>query len=86
MLERRSDHKSFDVTLFSNRGYTVSLTAVSLAFFAMSGMTFSLPFYLQVLRGYSTLVAGLCFLPFAIGQLIAAPQSARWWRSSGSGR
>jgi MFS transporter, DHA2 family, multidrug resistance protein len=74
--EARSDHASFDVSLFRNRGYAVSLTAVSLAFFAMSGVTFSLPFYFQVLRGYTTLVAGLCFLPFAIGQLIAAPRSA----------
>jgi EmrB/QacA subfamily drug resistance transporter len=75
-LESRSDHPSFDVSLFKNRGYSVSLTAVSLAFFAMSGITFSLPFYLQILRGYSTLAAGLCFLPFAVGQLLAAPRSA----------
>jgi MFS transporter, DHA2 family, multidrug resistance protein len=74
--EAHSDHASFDVSLFRNRGYAVSLTAVSLAFFAMSGITFSLPFYLQILRGYTTLVAGLCFLPFAVGQLISAPQSA----------
>lgn len=75
-LEARSDHPSFDVSLFKNRGYAVSLTAVSLAFFAMSGITFTLPFYLQILRGYTTLAAGLCFLPFAVGQLIAAPRSA----------
>jgi len=74
-LEARSDHASFDVSLFRNRGYAVSLTAVSLAFFAMSGITFSLPFYLQILRGYGTLAAGLCFLPFAIGQIISAPRS-----------
>lgn len=74
--EARSDHASFDVSLFRNRGYAVSLTAVSLAFFALSGITFSLPFYFQVLRGYSTLEAGLCFLPFAVGQLLAAPRSA----------
>jgi len=77
VYEARSDHKSFDVSLFSNRGYAVSLTAVSLAFFALSGITFSLPFFLQVLRGYSTLTAGLCFLPFALGQIISAPRSAK---------
>lgn len=76
-IEARSDHKSFDVSLFRNRGYAVSLTAVTLAFFAMSGVTFALPFYLQILRGYDTLTAGLCFLPFAVGQIIAAPNSAR---------
>ncbi|MEJ2578378.1 MAG: MFS transporter, partial [Kineosporiaceae bacterium] len=77
LLERRSAHRSFDVTLFSSRSFSVSLTAMSLAFFAMSGITFTLPFYLQVVRGYSTLSAGLCFLPFAVAQLIAAPRSAR---------
>ena len=75
--ESRSDHASFDVTLFRNRGYVVSLAAVTLAFFSLSGITFTLPFYLQILRDYSTLVAGLCFLPFAVGQLIAAPRSAK---------
>lgn len=76
-METRSTHPSFDVELFKNRGYAVSLTAVSLAFFALSGITFTIPFYLQLLRGYDTLTAGLCFLPFALGQLIAAPRSAR---------
>ena len=77
VLEARSDHSSFDVSLFRNRGYAVSLVAVSLSFFALSGITFSLPFYLQTLRGYSTLIAGLCFVPFAVGQLLAAPRSAK---------
>lgn len=75
-LESRSDHKSFDVTLFANRGYAVSLTAASLSFFALSGITFTLPFYLQIIRGFSTLTAGLAFIPFAVGQIIAAPRSA----------
>jgi len=74
--EARSDHKSFDVSLFSNRGYAISLSAVTLAFFALSGITFTLPFYLQILRGYDTLTAGLCFVPFAVGQILAAPRSA----------
>lgn len=76
-METRSEHPSFDVALFKNRGYAISLTAVSLPFFALSGVTFTIPFYLQVLRGYDTLTAGLCFLPFAVGQLLAAPRSAR---------
>lgn len=77
VYEAKSDHKSFDVGLFRNRGYAVSLSAVSLTFFAMTGITFSLPFYFQILRGMTTLQAGLSFLPFALGQFIAAPQSAR---------
>jgi EmrB/QacA subfamily drug resistance transporter len=75
-LEAHSDHASFDVSLFRNRGYAVSLVAATMGFFALSGITFTLPFYLQILRGYSVLTAGLCFVPFAVGQLIAAPRSA----------
>lgn len=77
VYEAHSSHKSFDVALFRNRGYAISLSAVSLAFFALMGITFTLPFYFQILRGYSTLEAGLAFLPFAVGQLIAAPRSAK---------
>jgi len=77
ILESRSVHASFDVSLFKNRGYAVSLIAVTLSFFALSGVTFSLPFYLQILRGYDTLTAGLFFVPFAVGQLLAAPRSAK---------
>lgn len=76
-LEARSEHRSFDVALFRNRGYAVSLTAVSLPFFALSGITFTLPFYLQLLRGMNTLQAGMSFLPFAVGQILAAPRSAK---------
>jgi EmrB/QacA subfamily drug resistance transporter len=75
-LEAHSEHASFDVSLFRNRGYAVSLAAATMGFFALSGITFTLPFYLQILRGYSVLTAGLCFVPFAVGQLIAAPRSA----------
>ncbi len=75
-LEYRSDHPSFDVSLFRNRGYAISIAAVSLSFFALTGITFTLPFYLQILRGFDTLTAGLCFIPFAVGQLLTAPRSA----------
>ncbi|MDO8731844.1 MAG: MFS transporter [Actinomycetota bacterium] len=75
ILEIRSDHASFDMSLFKNRGYSIALSAVTLTFFAMSGITFTLPFYFQLIRGMDTLAAGLCFLPFAVGQLLAAPRS-----------
>ena len=66
----------FDVSLFRNRGYAIGIAAVSLSFFALTGITFTLPFYLQILQGFDTLTAGLCFIPFAVGQLLAAPRSA----------
>lgn len=75
-FERRIDHPTLDVSLFSNRNFSVALTAVTLAFFALSGVTFFLAFYLQFVRGFTPLQAGLSFLPFAVGQILAAPRSA----------
>jgi MFS transporter, DHA2 family, multidrug resistance protein len=76
LYEMRSRHPSLDTALFRNADFNVSLAAVSLSFFALQGATFFLAFYLQILRGYSPLEAGLCILPVAVGQLVAAPCSA----------
>ncbi len=76
-LEWRSDHPSLDLSLFKIRSFSVSLTAVSLAFAALTGTLIFLTFYLQVVRGFSPLQAGLCVVPVAIGQIIAAPRSSR---------
>jgi DHA2 family multidrug resistance protein-like MFS transporter len=76
-LELRSDHPSLDVHLFQNREFSVSIAAVTMAFFGLMGATFFLVFYLQLVRGYSPLQAGLIFLPLALGQILAAPRSAK---------
>jgi MFS transporter, DHA2 family, multidrug resistance protein len=75
--EWRSDHPALDVRLFQNRQASVSVAALSLIFFAMMGSLFFMTFYLQSVRGYSPFEAGLWFLPFAAGQMVFAPLSAR---------
>src|SRR6516162_5334571 len=47
-----------------------------LVFFGMGGVFFFTAFYLQNVRGYSPLAAGLLTVPFAVGQLLASPRSA----------
>ena len=74
--EKRSDHPSLDVRLFRERRFTSAVGAVGLVFFAAMGTLFFLSFYLQLLRGYTPLQAGLLMTPFAAAQLIFAPRSA----------
>jgi Na+/melibiose symporter-like transporter len=74
--ERRSDHPSLDVKLFKERRFSSAVATVGLVFFAALGTMFFLAFYLQLLRGYSPLQAGLLMTPFAAAQLIFAPRSA----------
>lgn len=76
-LEKRSDHGSLDLTLFKIKSFSAPLTVVSLTFAAMTGSLLFLAFYMQLVRGYSPLIAGAFTLPVAVGQLLAAPRSAK---------
>ena len=77
LIEKNSDHPSLDLSLFRIRSFVAPLTAVSLAFAAMSGSLVFLTFYLQTVRGWSPLKAGLFVLPVAIGQILGAPRTQK---------
>jgi MFS transporter, DHA2 family, multidrug resistance protein len=77
LLEKNSDHPSLDLRLFSIRSFSAPLTAVSLAFAALSGSLVFLVFYMQTVRGWSPLKSGLFVVPVALGQIIAAPRSQK---------
>ena len=66
-----------DLTLFRNPRFSASSAAISLAFFALFGVIFFLTQYLQEVRGYSALDAGLRTLPVAAGLVIGGPLSAK---------
>jgi EmrB/QacA subfamily drug resistance transporter len=74
--EARLRHPSLDVRLFRDSKLSSAVGALSLVFFGMMGALFFLSFYLQSVRGYTPLQAGLLSLPFAAGQLLFAPRSA----------
>ena len=76
-FESRTSHPSIDLALFKIRSFWVSLAGVSLSFGALQGTILFLAFYYQLVRGWSPLQSGLLTLPFAIGQLIAAPRSGK---------
>ncbi len=81
--ERRSDHPSLDVSLFRDPRFSSAVASIGLVFFAALGMMFFLAFYLQLVRGYTPLQAGLLMIPFAAAQLFFAPRSAAMVRRYG---
>ena len=83
IVERRSDHPSLDVTLFKDPRFSASTAAITLAFFALFGAVFFLSFYLQYVKGFSPLEAGLRLIPTALGLIIFAPLSERLVRIVG---
>jgi EmrB/QacA subfamily drug resistance transporter len=74
--ETRIAHPSLDVRLFRDRRLSASVGAIALVFFGMGGVYFFISFYLQNVRGYTPLQAGLLTVPFAVGQLLLSPRSA----------
>src|SRR4051794_1868198 len=75
--ERRAPAPMLEVTLFRNPRFTASSAAISLAFFALFGMIFFLTQYLQEVRGYTALEAGLRTMPVAAGLILGGPLSTR---------
>ena len=65
--ERRAPAPMLDLALFRNPRFSASSAAISLAFFALSEMIFFLTQYLQEVRGYTALEAGLRTMPVAGG-------------------
>ena len=82
--ESRTEHPSLDVRLFRDPRLSSAAAAIGLNFFAMSGVYFFMSFYLQNVRGYSPMHAGLLTTPVAIGQLIASNRSSRLVRRFGA--
>lgn len=58
-VENRSPHPMIDLTLFRNRDFSLNLLTASLTFFAISGVVFLLPFYLQLVMGLDQKSVGL---------------------------
>lgn len=77
LYELRIDHPSFDVRFFKNPRFSAAAGASALAFFAMFGIMFFITFYLQFVRGFSPLNAGLFVLPLALAQIVFAPRAPK---------
>jgi EmrB/QacA subfamily drug resistance transporter len=82
--ESRIEHPSLDVRLFRDPRLSSAAGAIALVFFSLAGAFFFISFYLQNVRGYSPLHAGLLTIPLAAGQLFCASRSATMVRRFGA--
>jgi EmrB/QacA subfamily drug resistance transporter len=73
-----------DVRVFRHRAFSAATSAVALTFFALFGSLFALTQYLQLVRDYSPLSAGLRALPFAGAVMVVAPLSTLLVRRFGA--
>jgi EmrB/QacA subfamily drug resistance transporter len=69
--ERRSTHPLIDVSLFSNRDFTVGTALATVANFALFGLLFVMPQYFQDVGGSDPLGTGVRLLPMIGGMIVA---------------
>ena len=73
----RPEHPLLDLRLFKNRNLTVSLITMFLFASAFFGGLLLVPTYFQVVRGESTLHAGLLVAPQGLGAMVTMPIAGR---------
>ena len=72
LIERRVEHPLLPTRVFANRTRAASFVAMFFAPAAMFAMFYYLSQYIQGVMGYSSIEAGLAFLPFCFGLVAAA--------------
>lgn len=75
--QARSPHPTIDVGLFRNRSFSSGVAAIAVTFFVLMGSTFYLAYFLQAVRGYTALAAGVALVAVAAAVMVAAPLAAR---------
>ena len=74
--ELRAEHPMLPMNYFRNRGFSVGSGVITFAFFVMFGFFFLITQFLQFVRGYSPLDAGVATLPLAFTLVAVSPRSA----------
>lgn len=75
--ELRASAPMTDVRIFTSRVFSTSNAILAVTFFALFGVLFTYTQYLQLVRGYGPLVAGVGAVPFAIVMATVASSSDR---------
>ncbi|TMK69427.1 MAG: MFS transporter [Actinobacteria bacterium] len=75
--ELRTPHPMLQMTFFRNRAFSGASAAISLVFFALMGTIYFLTQYIQLVKGYSPLAAGVRIAPVALGLMLGAGMSPK---------
>lgn len=84
--ELRTAHPMLDLQFFKNPHFSAASVTIALTFLAMFGFFFVMTQYLQFVRGYDPLEAGIRTLPMPLAMIVAAPNSVKLVRRFGTRR
>ena len=75
LYEKRAEQPMLDMKFFGNRRFAMGSMGITITFFAMFSLFFVLTQYLQYVKGYSPLAAGVRGLPFAFTMIVVSPRA-----------
>jgi MFS family permease len=84
VIERRVRAPMLDLTIFSNRLFSLASAAAFLNGLARFALMFVFVFYFQGVQGDTPILAGLKLAPLAVGMLIASPLAGIYADRNGS--
>ena len=82
--ERKAEYPMLPIDFFRNRGFSLGLIAISLAFFVMFSFMFTQMLHFQLVRERRALEAALRFLPLPLGLMPSVANSDRLCEKFGS--
>ncbi|SNY53123.1 DHA2 family efflux MFS transporter permease subunit [Paractinoplanes atraurantiacus] len=74
--ETRVEHPLLPMRLFRNRALTIGTVLTAVNFFVLLGSIFYVMLYLQNVRGYTPVMAGVLTLPLSLASVVASPLGA----------
>lgn len=77
LWEQRAEYPMLDMKLFANSAFSVSSIVLTLVFFALMGVFFSVSQLFQLVMGDSPLGSAVKMLPVAIVMMLVAPQGPK---------
>ncbi|GAA2242593.1 MDR family MFS transporter [Rarobacter faecitabidus] len=83
MVELRSPEPLLPMHLFKNRTFVIAVIASAAIGVSLFGSSVFLSQYMQLARGYSTMIAGLASLPTVVGMFLASTISGNLISASG---
>jgi len=73
LYELRRRFPQLDPRLFKSAAFSSGVLAIAVAFLALMGLVYELTLYLQTVRDFSPLEAGVSLVPFALALFVIAP-------------
>ncbi|MFJ7269101.1 MFS transporter [Streptomyces sp. NPDC099050] len=83
--ETRVEHPLLPMRLFRNRALTIGTIITAINFFVLLGVIFFVMLYLQNVRGFTPVEAGVRTLPLSLASVVASPLGAKLTEKFGAG-